>query len=161
MEFIIDMVKEEYVSFETAKLLKERGFDGPCHMVWYKTATDKKIVAAPQFVEGEIVATRDSVDAAARDMIYPYSFENGVEGFLAPTQAMAMRWLREEHDIVLQIDIDSYVKDIGCLGYYIVVRAKNSNREIISPLDKVFFSTYEEACDNGLQYCLKDLIDIW
>jgi len=28
-------IKEDYVSFETAKILKEKGFDVPCIACWY------------------------------------------------------------------------------------------------------------------------------
>ena len=29
------MITEDYVSFETAKLLKEKGFDSECHSYYY------------------------------------------------------------------------------------------------------------------------------
>lgn len=36
------MIQEEYVSFETAKMLEKLGFDEPCDWVYYK---DGKIAA--------------------------------------------------------------------------------------------------------------------
>ena len=149
------MITEDYVSFETAKLLKEKGFDGPCHMVWYKTANSKQIVSAPQFVEGEIVTTRDSVDAAARDMIYPYSFENGVEGFLAPTLQMAMKWLREEKDVQIEIAIvgtDTWESPTKWMYGF-----RCQTKDVIDRRN-ADFSSYEEACEAAIKYCLEKLI---
>ena len=49
------MITEDYVSFETAKLLKEKGFDGPCYKVWETHGDSQTLVGAPWFVEGETV----------------------------------------------------------------------------------------------------------
>ena len=60
------MVTEDYVSFETAKLLKENGFDGKCLKVWiYSKSIDLEnniqLVSSPYFMEGELVVDNADV----------------------------------------------------------------------------------------------------
>ena len=74
------MNKEAYVSFETAKLLKEKGFDWDCEH-YYKP-------------NGEIVRTFHT--NGSRNINSSVLYENQC---LAPTQQMACDWLREEHKI--------------------------------------------------------------
>ena len=152
------MAKEQFVEFETAKLLKERGFDGLCYKVWHVADGSKSLVAAPFFVEGETVVNKDTVDAAAEQMVYPYSMNNKVEGFLVPTQAMAMRWLREKHNIHIELTpICTGDSDEDLEWHYgwavkttiFTDRWKRHNAEHIS---------YEEACEAAIKYCLKNLI---
>ena len=73
------MVNEDYVSFEIAKLLKEKGFN------WN---TDK------QFNLDKIVGDYNITDRSR----YPERYLD------APTLQMAMKWLRETFEIHCQID---------------------------------------------------------
>ena len=73
------MITEDYVSFEVAKLLKEKGFDEP---------TDK------QFNLDKIVGDYNITDRSRNPERY----------LDAPTLQMAMKWLREIHR--LHVDID-------------------------------------------------------
>ena len=66
---------EDYVSFETAKLLKEKGFDEPC---WRKVSRG--------FISDILVKE------ASEEPSYPQ-----------PTIAMAMKWLRKKHKITIGI----------------------------------------------------------
>lgn len=69
------MIKEDYVSFEIAKLLKEKGFDADIDL-WYNS-------------DGEIFH------------LYHYDY-NATKYFACvqcPTLQMAMKWLREVHNI--------------------------------------------------------------
>ena len=70
------MIEESYVSFETARMLKEAGFDVPC---------------TSQYTEGMGVWRGK----------YPYNFNEEDFGYSRPTQALAARWLREVHRIVV------------------------------------------------------------
>ena len=69
------MIEEAYVSFETAKLLKEKGFDKYPLFPCYKEDNGAFI---------DIPTTLDTIN---------YCF------IPAPTLQMAMRWLREVHNI--------------------------------------------------------------
>lgn len=72
------MIEESYVSFETARLLKEAGFDVPC----YKQYSERGV---------------------QWDASYPENFNADDWGCSCPTQALAARWLREAHGLFIEI----------------------------------------------------------
>lgn len=133
---------EDYVSFETAKLLKEKGFDAPCEWAY----TKEGIIFKPIYWS---------------------------EVFPRPTIQMAMKWLREVHNI--DIDIDAKVGMIGVKVYVPMIstyRYDASDRltqkqfglyykednGIVPALQ--YFKTYEEAAEAAIRYCLENLINI-
>lgn len=126
------MIEEDYVSFETAKLLKEKGFNsGVCkNSPHYYYNTD-----------GEF-------SDQSWDTEYP-----------APTLQMAMKWLRDEKRYYIQIMLDSWAC-VGRLGYYVVIQKTNSDFEMMlqDAVDEVFYQTYEEACEAAIKYCLENLV---
>jgi len=69
------MIKEDYISFETAKLLKEKGFNESVNR-FYEISTGK-----PLLVRSEYCRNSFTIDYAA------------------PTHQMALKWLREVHNI--------------------------------------------------------------
>ena len=153
---------EQFVTFETANLLKENGFDGRCYKVWEKHDNgEPNLVAAAAFVEGEPTATKDSVDDAAAYMANYYSVNNKVEGFLAPTQAAAMRWLRDEKEIA--IVIKPYPNEDGFAYAYEIKRLIGKDdftiRKVWNVESRAGYCTYEDACEGAIKYCLKELID--
>lgn len=122
------MIKEAYVSFEIAKLLKEKGFNWDC-ITYY-------------------------VDSEPNKVEYSMLFENNTTWeercYSAPTYQMAMAWLREVHNLQIQITpIISRHKD-WTFGIY-----KEFNPLTI---DLVCFPTYEEAVEAALKYSLENLI---
>ena len=96
------MVRENYVSFETAKLMKVKGFDGQCYKVWAKESkSEPKLYAAPSFVEGDTTVDRESVEDGERFINDLNPSEYKVEGYLAPTLQMAVQWIQEAHNIII------------------------------------------------------------
>ena len=141
---------EDYVSFETAKLLKEKGFDGKCYKVWaHYTSSTPKLWAAPTFVEGETIVDRESVESAERvwNMIYADS-ENKYHGYLAPTLQMAMKWLREKN-----IFIDIYHYNFRKAPFVWLIFAYNK----LTPRAE---QTYEQAAESAIKYILENWDDI-
>jgi len=130
------MITEDYVSFETAKLLKEKGFAETSNTIG--TYNDK----------GEF---------------YLYKHEKGynhnhlTSWYSAPTLQMTMKWLREVHNYAISICLDSYVEPYDN-EYYIVIRRRKDRFEEISPCEQVYFKTYEQACEAAIKYCLENLI---
>ena len=146
------MITEDYVSFETAKLLKEKGFDGKCYKVWvYYTSSTPMLWAAPSFVEGETIVDRESVESAERtwNTIYCDS-ENKNHGYLAPTLQMAMKWLREVHNIFIQVELYSKY-DNYCFELF-----QNTHRLMVE--HREVYNSYEEAGEAAIKYCLENLI---
>lgn len=127
------MITEDYVSFETAKLLNTKGFKGEFHKHYWGYEPGKEFLTDGSF--------------------------NPEYDYPAPTLQMAMKWLREVHNIYIQIMLDSWALGDHS-GYYIVIQKTDSDFEEVSPvdIDVVFFQTYEEACETAIKYCLEKLI---
>ena len=127
-------MEEDYVSFETAKLLKEKGFN------WN---TDK------QYNLDKIVGDYDITDRSR----YPERYLD------APTIQMVMKWLREVHHYYIQVMLDSWACG-GHTGYYVVIQRTDNDFEMMlqDAVDEVFYQTYEEACEAAIKYCLESLI---
>jgi hypothetical protein len=96
-------ITEDYVSFEIAKLLKEKGFD-------------EKVISF--YPPGDIQR---------------------------PTLQMAMKWLREVHNINLNIifikRFDKGYWNKGCWTF-----------------NNIEYKSYEQACETAIKYCLENLI---
>ena len=130
------MITEDYVSFATAQLLKEKGFDGK----------DTEDCFAFYKENGEIGFLQTFGDIA------DYNPENPV---IAPTHQMAMKWLREAHKWSIQVfpvfDTLKWCYDI----YKLKIQKYQSRPDLLSNVD---YDTYEEACEAALIYCLENLI---
>ena len=122
------MIEEQYVSFDTAKLLKEAGFDVPC---------------TSQYSEG----------MGVWGVEYPYDFNKDDFGYSRPTQALAARWLRERHRIALDVafippsvDGDVWQYFVGEMDDMIWEGEYETGRK---------YATYEQAMEAGLQEAIK------
>ena len=115
-------IKEAYVSFDTAKLLKEKGFNEDCYTCY---VTDE--------IQHYDYKSRNS------DLI------NGV--ISAPTQQMAMRWLREVNHLYIMVDFN-----FSRYKYKIF-----SSKGLLASTYYVH-ATYELAVENAINYCLTNLI---
>lgn len=131
------MITEDYVSFETAKLLKEKGFDLECDYLYVDGEIRRAQGYACNWNSGETILT-DYVNECS-----------------APTLQMAMKWLREVHNIHVVPKFDFYA------GYY-TGRIYDGRRESTAEKDDyisiVGNSTYEKACEVAIKYCLENLI---
>ena len=115
---------EDYVSFEVAKLLKGKGFDEYCG--YYSS-------------NGEYCG-------------YCVYNHRGKDYISAPTLQMAMKWLREVHN--LHIDIFVTYKD-GIPHYqWSVDNLKTQDTISETPC----CIAYEQACEAATRYSLKNLI---
>lgn len=130
------MIEEAYVSFEVAKLLKEKGFDAPC---------------ASYNRNGDAL-TRDWT--ITKDDYYPRC-----------SQQMAMRWLREEHKMYVCIDIKCFMHHLGKIdGYSACIWYKPENNAgiccywVYPPKQQEAWDTYEAATEAAIKYCLENLI---
>ena len=80
------MIKEDYVSYEVAKLLKEKGFNEPCYTC---------------YIDDNEISRCDYLST---------NFELIDNAFSAPTLQMAMKWLRNK-GIYIQIrrNVNTYL----------------------------------------------------
>ena len=115
------MVKETYVSLEVAKLLQEKGFDIECNNAYYN---------------GKLIDYT------------MYGFCGALDFIFAPTQQMAMAWLREEKNIIINIWYDGVD---WAAEYY-----NNEDENFYLIADS--YNSYEEAVESALKYILENLI---
>lgn len=123
-------INEAYVNYETALLLKGKGFEQSGCLKRYNTSGD--------LVEG-----------------FAY-------GPVAPTQQMAMRWLREVHNLSIVVDCynDStdYEEHGPDIEYYITYHWKVVPFIGMSHSTGDEFASYEEAAEAAIKYTLENLI---
>ena len=128
------MITEDYVSYEVAKLLKEKGFDIP---VRYEYHFVHNINQKPQFHR------------------HLHNFNGEEYGRLrskwysAPTLQMACKWLREEKRLVISIDLN-YSDN----SYSYIIDSIIEHRIVGYGLGK----TYEEAVEAAIKVTLENLI---
>jgi hypothetical protein len=70
---------------------------------------------------------------------------------------MAMKWLREEHNIAISVYVfnrDLPIKENGIRYTCDIATTKISSKEGHLRLT----GTYEEACEEAIKYCLENLI---
>lgn len=138
------MITEDYVSFKTAKLLKEKGFDEEC---WYWYEEDGYF--------------KDSND----DYGFQSNSDHISDDFIcsAPTLQMAMKWLREDKKILISIFCHIDKGYWFCIQHFINSPYKFATSESIHRKEEIlgkiqYYDTYEQACDAAIKYCLENLI---
>ena len=120
-------MNNQVVSFKTAKLAKEKGFDVPTHDFY-----------------------RNDGKYGWHEPI-PEDFDS-THRVSAPTQSLLHKWLREKYSIVIIIDYDYYTYSCKILTdpyspIHIVDCGKLS--------DNSWLKTYEDVLEKGLQEALK------
>lgn len=135
------MITEDYVSFECAKLLKEKGFDESCECFYDTEHNDISIV------NGWINISNSELE------------EKEILCYSAPTHQMAMKWLREVHNIIIVVEpyMFDYVENKSSQYKYSMWCGDNyEDIEDIEPTS--ICTTYEECCEAALKYSLENLI---
>jgi len=136
-------IKEDYVSFETAKLLKEKGFDWECEYFYdYYKENDEYIVC--------------SIGGSCNREDYPSEYS-------MPTLQMAMKWLREDKRILISIYCHIDKGYWFCIQNFIESPYKFATSESIHRKEEIlgkiqYHDTYEDACEAAIKYCLENLI---
>ena len=130
------MITEDYVSFEIAKILKEKGFDE-------KTRDFYRF-------ENNIWIHRNTYEHNYFNLGMPI-WENC---YSCPTQQMVMKWLREEHNLFIQITVDFSDGIYPMYDVYIVDLAR-CTFITVNGYDRYL---YIKAAEAGIKYCLENLI---
>jgi len=124
-------MKEQLISFETAKLAKEKGFNEVCK--WYITS--------------DTISDGNETNDFLRDGYYS-----------APTQSILQKWLREVHK--LQIYVEPVWKDYHRVNTeYIpwVSYTKEEEDNHLPDEEEVYYSSYEEALEIALVEALNTI----
>lgn len=138
-------ITEDYVSFETAKLLKEKGFDIPCNTYFVEVEKETaKSKFKRKFYHSSVAANRNAYKSEMANHYY----------FSCPTLQMAMKWLREKKGIAVIPVLSSVLDNEKFLWDIKIVVAKTND----SYSQGWVYETQESACEAAIKYCLEDLI---
>ena len=131
------MIEESYVSFDTAKLLKEAGFDVPCNSYY-------------ELENGEVVR-KDSIGSSDYN-----AYEDTVCS--RPTQALAARWLREVHDTFVKMErVGSF--DGKEFRFYWSFSIISVSTACLKSISGGRYDGYEEALEVGIVQVLERIIE--
>lgn len=133
------MITEDYVSYETAKLMKEKGFDEGCSFIVNTITKGVMPVSWP--------TTNSDIEDEKACLI------------ALPTLQMAMKWLREVHNIVITTDYAN-ICGLGFTYAASVIKINNSGKiEEGDWLNVCLYkNSYEQVCEAAIKYCLENLI---
>ena len=153
------MITEDYVSFEIARLLKEKGFDGECRAFWKDWKGEIRLCSCNN---------AHMFEYCHNSMLERYN-DAEETNIAAPTLQMAMKWLREEHNLVItilpilsRIDhstamMNGWRSDVSRIKLSIY----GSIVDVVDGIDGGNIpncDTYEQACEAAIKYCLENLI---
>ena len=124
------MITEDYVIFNIAKLLKEKGFNEYTYAYYLPNAS---FYLSPREIDNKNLYAQGCVSA--------------------PTLQMAMKWLREVHKIAINIGWGEVFEEN--YQWWCIILNQN-NGEILR--ENEYHKTYEEACETAIRYCLMNLI---
>ena len=145
-------MKEQLISFETAKLAKEKGFDINGQDVFDLKNNNKiinfKDLAVQEFIEDVETGYRDKALNYLKENINRTDDNSDEEYYLlAPTQSLLAKWLREEHNIIVLVDYE------GIDGYYYKYYYYINELQKYDASGKNYI-TFEEAYEIGLYQAL-------
>ena len=142
-------MEDEIVSFETAMLLKEKGFNEPCS---YYYEDDELYKLAYYHGDGAGFVCNNS---PINDRLLCEEMQ-----CTAPTQSLAQKWLREIHNITFNANPHS---NDGKIVYVVTIKVISNKKHVdfnvmMDTSNKaIMFDTYEDAIEAGLKYCLKTI----
>ena len=155
-----NIIKEEMVSFATAKLAKEKGFSVPTNMYYENSLTEQ--IHEEDGTSGPFGWERGEINLQSGYFINNWKesdFSNKSWYMCsAPTQSLLQKWLRDKHKLVLTIDylFDSKDESYHVFTYSLysmIQKARNAVKGI--NVQSKLYHSYEEALEEGLTESLK------
>lgn len=126
-------MEDQLISFETAKLAKEKGFDEWC-------ANGYNIHSTVDKHKLQEIKNKNS----------------GVMYISAPTQSLLQRWLREKHKIYIELQVsEAKPEAFWCWKIFTHRSIGKGLIWINADSNGIYFNTYEESLEKGLQEALK------
>ena len=124
--------EETYVTFKTAMMLEKAGFDYKCRQ-FYMHDGDRW----PYTHQTVLPSKEPTCDA--------------------PTQAQALRWLREEYNIAVMPIPYRYPGKWKNILVYLGEPMEKDDKYDICQLGKIYMS-YEDAAEDGIQHVIKGIV---
>lgn len=143
-------MKEELITFDTAKLAKEKGLKLGSRKSYVRYKKSYNYDGDPNhresYKKGDVSLDYDFYMINGENKLGDLS-NNVYDLYEAPTQSLLQKWLREVHNIDVLIDSVG-----GKHGYYHILQFVNSGDNINSDYN---YTTYEKALELGLYQALK------
>lgn len=137
-------IEEKLVSIQVAKLLKEAGFDVPCHT----------FVVTEESEYGELDEVITDPDGT-----YPSLQYNSLYDTLTalPTQQLAIDWIRANFGVHIADHFNEYDEKYQYVIWVFELNQTNSSKDVIDNGKQ--FNTPEEAIEAALENVLTNLIN--
>ncbi len=157
------MITEDYVSFETAKPLKEKGFKHWCYKCYGDAVYHKGVpISFDEECELKSEGLEDEIEYVEGGYLYDYGCDNRkkeAKVWAAPTLWVAMKWLRETHNIGIFPSLFAFcVGEGGAAKPTYGTKIINLKSCELLTDDTNPMPTYEQACEAAIKYCLENLI---
>ena len=120
----------DFVTFELAKKLKEKGFNYPCIAHYDINKELRVVIREPIFWHSDVLSYID-----------------------APTISQVLKWLRYEKNIICLPHIDPFEEK----WFFYVVKLPQAT-DIPEYFSTIIYNTYEEAALAGIEYVLDNLL---
>lgn len=139
-------MNEQLISFETAKLAKDKGFQELVSNCYH----NKKLFGSYAMMSEDDSAFIDIMDGNELENHNHIDFIDFEDRFSAPTQSLLQKWLREKHHLIIIVAYQ-YEHDSTPYSYWIYKELQSL------PINQWVndLNTYEEALELGLQEALK------
>jgi len=139
-------IEEKYVSFDTAKLLNEKGYDNCLNDIWY----DKDGIKFHKY---------------HYDISNDYRVRQNQAVYQCPTLQIANDWLQIKHNLHVSVTPSFGEYETMPGGYFedtfegwVVTIYNISNCNVVYYKKNSYFMTHESGFDFGIKYCLENLI---
>ena len=151
---------EAYVSLETAKLLKEAGFDWEIDTFYHRYYEGDGHDDCTPTEEFYFDVNRSWIHDWNNDALTYVEKTGELVHLSAPTISIAQKWFREVKEMHISIDFTFITNE------YIVSIHWRANDSSKTPFDnehtnviRTTFKTHEEAQEEGIQHCLHLILD--
>ncbi len=141
-------MEDQLVSFETAKLAKEKGFNEGTLFSY------EKYPSLPSHLTKMIIRSTESAPRMCNNSKF---FDKDNDGELlircsAPTQSLLQKWLRDTKDMWVTVLFDGITYRVSIWGRY----TPTDDEIIISPFGDPdnWLTSYEQALEEGLKQAL-------
>lgn len=129
----------DFVTYEVAKKLKEKGFREPCFATYDNDGMLGYVYYQPQ-----------SIHAVSFDDCLYY----GDDVVVTPTISQVLKWFREKKKIFIHIDVSTNDK----FDYFFSIATQEDETWKIEYVGEDDYDTYEKAATDGIEYVLDNLI---
>lgn len=135
------MNEKDFVTLETAKLLKEKGFNEECY-AYYRN--------------GVLIYAMYQDYSSINDMLYQYILNDKI---YTPTLYQAQKWLRKKHNCYVQVTYEAYKTGVNYLVQVLFYEPNDddcwSDKSTGKYGDNAEFDSFEDALSFGILKALK------